>query len=340
MRCTAVIIPTYNEENYILNTLRCFLNQSASNKDFFIVVADNNSKDNTVDIIQEFKKKNPDLAIEITTQPIKGILPTRVHAVQTAISLGCKEILSIDADTLIPHDFISCGKSILKDPHNVLAGRTHWPTRYKLISFIYFKEISILTDRLTRLYRNFFGLDLYGVHMGFSVNLFHQIYLGDLYSPLIPDDDLWISRRLHYLGAKFVKSPNYVVTSDRRCFGDLFGWMSHQHEQDFRQADRGTAHICRPSPREIDQAVKNRINRAAEYLLRYLTDAFFLLQVNSNLYSLAQESIKKVVNEFKIDPKLFRAIHNQNKFAIYKKVCSLYKQIIITNLNSCYVKQS
>ncbi|OGM11362.1 hypothetical protein A2V80_02400 [Candidatus Woesebacteria bacterium RBG_16_39_8b] len=51
----SVIIPTYNEENYIGTLLECLKNQTW--KDFEIIVADANSKDKTNEIVKKYSSR-------------------------------------------------------------------------------------------------------------------------------------------------------------------------------------------------------------------------------------------------------------------------------------------
>jgi glycosyltransferase involved in cell wall biosynthesis len=52
----SVIIPTYNEENYIKNCILALRNQDYKGE-YEIIVSDGNSKDNTVKIAKKFADK-------------------------------------------------------------------------------------------------------------------------------------------------------------------------------------------------------------------------------------------------------------------------------------------
>ena len=51
----SVIIPNYNNSNYIIERINSFLNQSY--KPHEIIVIDDKSTDNSLDILQDFEKK-------------------------------------------------------------------------------------------------------------------------------------------------------------------------------------------------------------------------------------------------------------------------------------------
>ncbi len=50
-----VIIPTYNESNYIGKLLECLVHQSYVH--FEVIIVDASSKDNTVEIVNKYKKR-------------------------------------------------------------------------------------------------------------------------------------------------------------------------------------------------------------------------------------------------------------------------------------------
>ena len=55
---TLIIIPTYNEEKFISRTIISCLDQTLKTK---ICIVDNCSKDNTVKIVNKFKKNNSNI---------------------------------------------------------------------------------------------------------------------------------------------------------------------------------------------------------------------------------------------------------------------------------------
>jgi glycosyltransferase involved in cell wall biosynthesis len=67
----SIIIPSFNSSAYILKTLGSIKNQTY--KDFEIIITDDGSTDNTVAVVEAFKKDNPDLYIIINKQENTGI---------------------------------------------------------------------------------------------------------------------------------------------------------------------------------------------------------------------------------------------------------------------------
>ena len=57
----SVIIPAYNRADLLIQTLRSLLEQDFPREDFEVIVVDNNSKDNTFEVVNKFAgdvKKN------------------------------------------------------------------------------------------------------------------------------------------------------------------------------------------------------------------------------------------------------------------------------------------
>ncbi|MGB9638451.1 MAG: glycosyltransferase [bacterium] len=98
----SVVIPAYNEEKYILNSLRSLINQNLVNTiSYEIIVVDNNSEDNTYKIVKNFidkyKKNNDKISFELIKEYKKGVAFAR----QTGfIAANSKIIATLDADCI------------------------------------------------------------------------------------------------------------------------------------------------------------------------------------------------------------------------------------------------
>lgn len=87
----SVIIPCYNVEKYIENTVKTVLNQTY--KDFEIILIDDGSKDSTLAILNNLKET--DDRIKVFTQPNKGVSYTRNRGIDIAKG---EYIYFLDAD--------------------------------------------------------------------------------------------------------------------------------------------------------------------------------------------------------------------------------------------------
>ena len=95
----SIVIPAYNEEKNIGKCLEAFLRQKTKHK-FEIILVDNNSRDRTIEIASQFKKK---LHIKIIHEMQKGRGAARKKGFNQAKG---EIILSTDADTIVPLDWI------------------------------------------------------------------------------------------------------------------------------------------------------------------------------------------------------------------------------------------
>lgn len=95
-RSVSIIIPTYNRAELIGFSIESCVNQTYPKDRYEIIIADNNSTDNTKSVVEEWKSKSD--------VPIKYILETRQgahYARNTAAKLSESEILYFTDDDMI-----------------------------------------------------------------------------------------------------------------------------------------------------------------------------------------------------------------------------------------------
>ena len=88
----SIIIPMYNEEKNILKVLRSIQNQTL--QDIEIVCVNDNSKDKTLPMLEEFQKQDPRITI-ITNKYNRGVLYNRIYG---ATQSKGEYVTFIDAD--------------------------------------------------------------------------------------------------------------------------------------------------------------------------------------------------------------------------------------------------
>lgn len=105
----SVIVPVYNMEKYLAETLDSVLTSDYPN--FEVIVMNDGSKDSSLSIAQEFATR--DKRVQVYSQPNAGVCAARNHA----ISLASGEfILPFDADDIMCSNFISDAvKAIMAD---------------------------------------------------------------------------------------------------------------------------------------------------------------------------------------------------------------------------------
>ena len=106
MPLVSVIIPLYNQEEYILDALKSVFEQTYTNIE--LIILNDGSSDNSVPIVETYIKEHPTLNIQLLSQKNKGLASTRNNAI--AVSKG-SYILPLDADDKIkPTMLESCLK--------------------------------------------------------------------------------------------------------------------------------------------------------------------------------------------------------------------------------------
>lgn len=95
------VVTSYNYEEYVLETLESIKNQNYDN--FELIIIDNNSKDNSIKVIEEFINNNPDFDVKlIKNKRNKG----QLGAIQTGLEYAEGEFISfIDSDDIIFEDY-------------------------------------------------------------------------------------------------------------------------------------------------------------------------------------------------------------------------------------------
>ena len=93
----SVIIPAYNGERFLAETLDCVLNQTL--KSVQIVIVNDGSTDSTADIIADYAKKHSNILS--VTQPNSGVSAARNNGIRNASG---EYLLFLDTDDVFTPD--------------------------------------------------------------------------------------------------------------------------------------------------------------------------------------------------------------------------------------------
>lgn len=99
MKKVSIIIPVYNSEKYISKCLDSILNQTYKNIE--ILVINDGSKDNSIDILRDYEKK--DDRIVVIDKENEGVAKTRNQGIKKATG---DYIMFIDNDDFIDEDYV------------------------------------------------------------------------------------------------------------------------------------------------------------------------------------------------------------------------------------------
>jgi len=146
MPLIAHIICTFNRAEYLPQALKALALQNNTN-DFEIVIINNNSTDNTTQIIEKFVAENPQLSVIYANEEKQGLS----HARNKAIEVSTAEWLAfLDDDAYVDKNYTTELIRFIKTSHDVkaiggpilldfLSPPPHWYTNYLGSLFGYFK---------------------------------------------------------------------------------------------------------------------------------------------------------------------------------------------------------
>jgi glycosyltransferase involved in cell wall biosynthesis len=201
----SVVIPAYNEEEYIGPCLESLAWQKTKYP-FEVLVIDNNSTDKTAQIAEGFHKK---LHIRVINEATQGRGMARYRGFEEATG---EIIFSTDADTILPQDWIDRFMECFKDKEVVAVTslcNIDEPSPIDKAVFAFFSRIANEGHRI--------ALGHYWLS-GFSYAIRRDVYIkaGKIDKSLNALDDVELGRRVKKFGKiKFVRDLP-VLSSNRR----------------------------------------------------------------------------------------------------------------------------
>jgi len=195
----SVVIPAYNEENYLGDCLKSLLNQSLKPSEYEIIVIDNHSTDKTAQIARQFK-------VKLATELRRSVVLARQKGVDK--SQG-EIIVSADADTFYPSDYLQTIKNTFRDNSKVIAAS----------GWLYFYDSSPfynISHALTQQFNYFLFRKTGKFPLVFAANLaFRKDALAKIggyptYLPELGDQQ--------YLIFNFQKIGKVIINKKMRCF--------------------------------------------------------------------------------------------------------------------------
>lgn len=193
-----IVIPSYNEESYIYNTLKFISNQQFEGN-LKVIIADGNSTDKTIDKINIAKKDFKNLDISI----IKG------GSVSYGRNVGAKlvktpYIIFIDADSILVETDIFLETLKYKDTYSIITcNQTSVSTSLK--SKLIWKSFNFIRKIMSESFST-------GCYFFIHTNVFNK--LGGFDETLSNSEDFWLSKQIPKKYFKII--DRYVGQDDRR----------------------------------------------------------------------------------------------------------------------------
>lgn len=201
----SVVIPAYNEEKIISQTLDALANQRTTQK-YEVIVVDNSSTDRTAEIARSYKDK---MHIKVIEEKKKGRSPARRKGFQEAKG---EIIFSTDADTIVPPNWIEAIMRYFSDSTVVaVSGRCKINDCGWFVNshFNFYQPLAMKVYRL--LFRHYW---LSGFNFAIRKSVYEKS--GGFDTSLNSQEDSELASRVYKLGKiKYIHNP-YVVFSGRR----------------------------------------------------------------------------------------------------------------------------
>lgn len=209
----SVVIPAYNEAQYLTRALQSIRNQDFQN--FELIVVNNNSTDKTVEIAESFGAK-------VIFEPQRGVGFARQAGFLEA---NGKIIATTDADTILPPNWLSRIVDEFEKSENLVAFGGLY-TLYSgpltaRLAFFYFAHPAWTLDKIFS-----GGWGLPGVNLAVRKEAFLKV--GGFKPELSLGEDAEISRRLKKIG-KVLLDPRFLVQTSGRRYrsGLILGFMTY-----------------------------------------------------------------------------------------------------------------
>ena len=236
----SILIPFRNEANDLPELLVSLKTLDYPLSRFEIIFIDDDSEDDSVQIINTFITGNPPFDVRLIENCRRSQSPKK-DAITTAIGIAKHEwILTTDADCIVPKKWLQVYHHFILEHHpTLLAG----PVLYQADS------------SFVQQYQQFDGLSLQGVTMGsfgltnpilcnganlgYLKNAFHEVKGFNGNDHLASGDDMFIMEKINDAfpnGCCYVKSKNAIVrtksfTNWNNCIKQRIRWASKTSQQ-------------------------------------------------------------------------------------------------------------
>lgn len=146
-----VIIPTYNEKENIELIINAVFEQE---KNFHVLVVDDNSPDGTASIVRSLMKQYPNSLFMEERTGKNGLGTAYIHGFKWALAKGYEYIIEMDADfSHNPKDLIRLYNACKVDGADVSVGSRYsqgvnvvnWPMKRVLLSYFASKYVRFIT---------------------------------------------------------------------------------------------------------------------------------------------------------------------------------------------------
>lgn len=205
----SIIIPSYNEEKYLENTIRSIKNQDYEGK-YEIIVSDGGSKDRTLKIARKYK-------VRLIRNKQRGISVGRNAGAKAAKG---DILLFLDADTIIIPNLLTEFEKNFRDPNVVGVTCSIMPSKMDARFLAHYLSYNSVTKLGVKTSQPLIA----GVCVAYKASSFFEI--GGFDEQIQALEDLDFSKRIKKMGDIIFNVNTLAITSARRIekHGNLNYW--------------------------------------------------------------------------------------------------------------------
>jgi glycosyltransferase involved in cell wall biosynthesis len=196
----SIVVPAYNEEAFLADTLRSLRHQDFTGA-YEIIVVDNNSTDATADIARSF-------GVRVVSELAPGVCQARQRGLTEAAG---DVVISVDADTIYPPDWLSRIQASFRLRPGVVG--VGGPCRYRDAPWWIGGFTSVLFGLVAVVYRT---TGWVGYMSATNIAFAKESFDGYDLTLSQGGDELDVARRLRKRGRLVWDHANEVATSPRR----------------------------------------------------------------------------------------------------------------------------
>lgn len=328
MKKIGVVLPVYNEADYLPETLTS-LAQQTEKSHFFVVVVDNGSTDKSRQVIQRFSRKNPGMKMVVVDEKRRGARFARQTGFEKAITLGADILLSVDADTVYPKTMIEEVRAKYdKGADTLLLGSAIFSPHTRLLQHVYCKEFMKLTVLLKKKEFEIFGPAAQAGYFAMSSSLYSRLWWDDIARPLVWVEGPMISRRLYFGGATVQSGLTEAITSDRRFLADFSGWAKGERKKIFRK--QGEVDFRKLLKQYNYPAFRQKkIEATADRWLRQFVDLLLIDSIGCGEKKRCKAIARRFMKQFELPEAVIREVLPAERFLYYNHLRHRYFSKIV-----------
>lgn len=193
----SVVIPAYNEENNIESCLESITNQELAQDEYEVIVVNNNSSDDTANIVSQHFPK-----VKLINEEKQGVVFARIKGVAEAKG---SIIAFIDADCIASKLWLKNIKEAYRKPNIVAVG-----------GYIIY-EPKLLASNIAEKVTNTF-CSIVNIMTAANFSFKKEVYLkcGGFSPKINLNEDIYLSLALRKYGKIIALKNNPIITSSRR----------------------------------------------------------------------------------------------------------------------------